>query len=172
MVPSIFVFWASRAPGWPETDSPRKVIAGSRVETRIRALGNHSVVMFGFSVGAQPTGKPLSLSGFFVPDRRRTPRKNEGTVFGSRQVPKNSYINLFRRPAKTRIGNQSGRHWADSGDTLCPKSYVFGLQFGPDPGPGEAQKVTKIAPNVSQTVGEIIKHIMFMCLFCPLILWF
>ena len=155
MVPSIFVFWASRAPGWPETDSPRKAIAGSRVETRIRALGNHSVVMFGFSVGAQPTGKPLSLSGFFVPDRRRTPRKNEGTVFGSRQVPKNSYINLFRRPAKTRIGNQSGRHWADSGDTLCPKKVCFGAECwarpGPRGGPRTAQKIRNTAKTVLNT---------------------
>ena len=49
---------------------------------------------------------------------------------------------------KTKNVHQSGRHWADSGDTLCQKSYVFGLHFGPDPGPGEAPKVPRIAPSI------------------------
>ena len=41
-------FWAFRAPGWPETDSPRKIITKSGVETRIRALGTRFVAIFRF----------------------------------------------------------------------------------------------------------------------------
>merc|ERR1712243_424003 len=41
--------WPPRAPGWPETDSPRKTIANSRVETRIRALRTHFVAIFRFA---------------------------------------------------------------------------------------------------------------------------
>ena len=37
-----------RAPGWPETDSPRKTIANSGVGTQIRALGAHFVAIFVF----------------------------------------------------------------------------------------------------------------------------
>ena len=39
---------AFRAPGWPETDSPRKIITKSGVETRIRALGTRFVAIFRF----------------------------------------------------------------------------------------------------------------------------
>ena len=41
-------FGAFRAPGWPETDSPRKMIASSGVETEIRALGTRFVAIFRF----------------------------------------------------------------------------------------------------------------------------
>ena len=41
-------FGAFRAPGWPETDSPRKIITKSGVETRIRALGTRFVAIFRF----------------------------------------------------------------------------------------------------------------------------
>ena len=41
-------FGAFRAPGWPETDSPRKMIASSGVETEIRALGARFVAIFRF----------------------------------------------------------------------------------------------------------------------------
>ena len=41
-------FGAFRAPGWPETDSPRKIITKSGVETRIRALGARFVAIFRF----------------------------------------------------------------------------------------------------------------------------
>ena len=41
------------APGWPETDSPRKTIANSGVETRIRALGTHFVAIFRLYVKAK-----------------------------------------------------------------------------------------------------------------------
>ena len=41
-------FGPPRAPGWPETDSPRKMIASSGVETRIRALGTRFVAIFRF----------------------------------------------------------------------------------------------------------------------------
>ena len=37
-----------RAPGWPETDSPRKTIASSGVETQIRALETPFVAIFRF----------------------------------------------------------------------------------------------------------------------------
>ena len=37
-----------RAPGWPETDSPRKMIASSGVGTQIRALGTRFVAIFRF----------------------------------------------------------------------------------------------------------------------------
>ena len=40
------VFLPPRAPGWPETDSPRKMIANSGVETRSRALGTRFVAIF------------------------------------------------------------------------------------------------------------------------------
>ena len=43
------MFGAFRAPGWPETDSPRKVITKSGVEVRIRALGTRFVAFFLFS---------------------------------------------------------------------------------------------------------------------------
>ena len=36
------------APGWPETDSPRKMVGTSGVETRIRALGTPFVTIFRF----------------------------------------------------------------------------------------------------------------------------
>ena len=42
------LFWPPRAPGWPETDSPRKTIASSGVETRIRALGTRFVAVVPF----------------------------------------------------------------------------------------------------------------------------
>ena len=42
------MFGAFRAPGWPETDSPRKIITKSGVETRIRALGTRFVAIFRF----------------------------------------------------------------------------------------------------------------------------
>merc|ERR1712035_172544 len=46
------IFWiffgAFRAPGWPETDSPRKTIASSGVETQIRALETPFVAIFRF----------------------------------------------------------------------------------------------------------------------------
>ena len=62
---------------------------------------------------------------------------------------------FFSSTCKTKIGHQSGRQGADSGHTLCPKSYVFGLHFGPVPGAGEAQKVPKIAPrNFPKTFGK------------------
>ena len=51
----------------PKTDSPRKMIASSGVETGIRALGTHVVVIFRFSLGNKMPGKTLSLSGFFFP---------------------------------------------------------------------------------------------------------
>ena len=41
-------FGPPRAPGWPETDSPRKVIASSGVDTQIRALGTRVVAVFRF----------------------------------------------------------------------------------------------------------------------------
>ena len=41
-------FGPPRAPGWPETDSPRKIITKSGVETRIRALGARFVAIFRF----------------------------------------------------------------------------------------------------------------------------
>ena len=41
-------FGPPRAPGWPETDSPRKMIASSGVETEIRALGTRFVAIFRF----------------------------------------------------------------------------------------------------------------------------
>ena len=44
---SIFV-GPPRALEWPETDSPRKMIANSGVETRIRALGTRFVATFRF----------------------------------------------------------------------------------------------------------------------------
>ena len=37
------------APGWPETDSPRKMMASSGVETEIRALGTRFVAIFRFA---------------------------------------------------------------------------------------------------------------------------
>ena len=40
------LFWPPRAPGWPETDSPRKMIANSGVETKIGALGTRFVATF------------------------------------------------------------------------------------------------------------------------------
>ena len=43
-----YFFGAFRAPGWPETDSPRKMIASSGVETEIRALGTRFVAIFRF----------------------------------------------------------------------------------------------------------------------------
>ena len=33
------------APGWPETESPRKTVANSGVETQLGALGTHVVVV-------------------------------------------------------------------------------------------------------------------------------
>ena len=50
------MFGAFWAPGWPETDSPRKIITKSGVETRIRALGIRFVTFFRFwkTFGAQP----------------------------------------------------------------------------------------------------------------------
>ena len=42
------MFGAFRAPAWPETDSPRKIITKSGVETRIRALGTRFVALFRF----------------------------------------------------------------------------------------------------------------------------
>ena len=44
----LICFGAFRAPGWPETDSPRKIITKSGVETRIRALGTRFVAIFRF----------------------------------------------------------------------------------------------------------------------------
>ena len=41
-------FGVFRAPGWPETDSPRKTIASSGVETQIRALETPFVAIFRF----------------------------------------------------------------------------------------------------------------------------
>ena len=39
-------FGAFRAPGWPDTDSPRKIITKSGVETRSRALGTRFAASF------------------------------------------------------------------------------------------------------------------------------
>ena len=41
-------FLPPRAPGWPETDSPRKMVANSGVDTQIRALGTRVVAIFRF----------------------------------------------------------------------------------------------------------------------------
>ena len=42
------IAWPPRAPGGPETDSPRKIITKSGVETRTRALGTRVVAIFRF----------------------------------------------------------------------------------------------------------------------------
>ena len=44
-----WIFWPPRVPGWPETDSPRKMMASSGVETEIRALGTRFVAIFRFA---------------------------------------------------------------------------------------------------------------------------
>ena len=44
----VLTFWPPRAPGWPETDSPRNMIANSRVDTQIRAPGTRFVAIFRF----------------------------------------------------------------------------------------------------------------------------
>ena len=44
-------FGAPLAPGWPETDSPRKMMANSGVHTQIRALGTRFVAIFVFESG-------------------------------------------------------------------------------------------------------------------------
>ena len=56
------------APGWPETDSPRKMMASSGVETKIGALGNRFVAIFRFwkTFGAQTT--PLANPPLTLPD--------------------------------------------------------------------------------------------------------
>ena len=50
-------FGAFRAPGWPETDSPRKMIASSGVETEIRALGTRFVAIVVFENDTRKNGK-------------------------------------------------------------------------------------------------------------------
>ena len=41
-------FGPPRAPGWPETDSPRKMMASSGVDIQIRALRTRFVAIFRF----------------------------------------------------------------------------------------------------------------------------
>ena len=43
-----WIVWPPRAPGWPETDSPRKMKARSGVHTQVRALGTRFVAIFRF----------------------------------------------------------------------------------------------------------------------------
>ena len=54
-------FGLPRAPGWPETDSPRSMMASSGVETEIRALGTRFVAIFRFA--AKLRGAPAELRG-------------------------------------------------------------------------------------------------------------
>ena len=59
--------WPPPAPGWPETDSPRNMMATSGVETKIRAVGTRFVVIFHFwetiwSTTLPPCPPPLDAS--------------------------------------------------------------------------------------------------------------
>ena len=111
-----------RAPGWPETDSPRKTIAPDAPETQIRALGAHFVAIFRFSVGAKCVGKTLSLSVFFVPEISRNATSRKGISRNSKNL-------------KTVFCHESGRQWPDLDDTPGFKSWPPGARFGPIPGP-------------------------------------
>ena len=57
------------APGWPETDSPRKMIANSGVETEIRALGTRFVAIFRFAGEAK--GRTGRVKGRSCPVKGR-----------------------------------------------------------------------------------------------------
>ena len=57
------------APGWPETDSPRKMIANSWIETEIRVLGLRFVAIFCFAGEAE--GRKRPVKGRKRPAKRR-----------------------------------------------------------------------------------------------------
>ena len=83
-------FGAFRAPGWPETDSPRKMIASSGVETEIRALG--ACFMAIFRVAGESKRRTGRVKG------RKRPVKGRKRPIKGRKCP----VKGRRCPAKGR----------------------------------------------------------------------
>ena len=63
---NFYFFGPPWAPGWPETDSPRKMMANSGVDTRIRALGTRFVAIFRLYVKAKNMKNAIELLTGFV----------------------------------------------------------------------------------------------------------
>ena len=122
----MWLFGPPRAPGWPETDSPRKLRADSRVETRIRALGTRFVAIFrGWKTfGAPPLPDPLGTtksSGIL---------KHFGQFYKNQDVFKNCWGDFRARLGLP--GPRGGRRWT----RLVPQ-YGF-PQFSSNSGLWEA----------------------------------
>ena len=115
--------------------------------------------------GSGPTCSPkASLFGRRV-SPEAAPRQPD---LGSRKTTQRRLTQrIFCRNAKTKNGHQPGRQGTDSGDTLCPKSYVFGLHFGPASPPGGAQNGPKRPKHFLEKSLE--NSFVFVCFFGTLI---
>ena len=71
------------------------------------------------------------------------------------------------RKSKTKIGHQTGRHGADSGDTVCPKSYVLRLHVGQTWAPGAAKKRPKIAKTQKLSPTLIVPNNIYKYMLLP-----
>ena len=83
------------------------------------------IVIFLISTGpvcTGPTCEPWIQGGSRRSARPRQPGK-EVSEAKNVHVRKRT-CNIFGRNSKTKIGHQSGRQGADSGDTLCPHEFV------------------------------------------------
>ena len=78
----LFLLLPPWAPGWPETDSPRKMIASSGVEIEIRATGTPFAAIFRFAGEAQ--GRTSRVKGRKRPvkGRKRRAKRRKGPVKG------------------------------------------------------------------------------------------
>ena len=113
-----------RAPGWPETDSPRKMMQNSRIETEIRGLGTRFAAVQSFdkkrvrtnlqTYGLQNHG--LAISDTPPPRKRKTKEINSNSAHSNfRNAPMGHGGNGARPEIAGQWSGKSKKTPAESG---------------------------------------------------------
>ena len=125
-------FGAFRAPGWPETDSPRKIITKSGVETRIRALGTRFVAIFRFR---EICDVDYNLSSKIIMEywKSRNGQSRKG----------NSQKSKFPQQLFDFFWIFLGPPGAGNGSKMCPRRPAF-----------EPQSIVQIRPMATRLVAK------------------